>query len=97
MKINATIQSGRLILNISQHITGIIEVNEIKAQIESYNNLRDIQLNIDEAFVVPSALIEYLVKLSKVDHKNITIESSSAVCQLFKELQLDTIFTLKIR
>ena len=96
MQIDSNISGDNLSITIRNHITGISEVAQIKTLIDSHRNIRNIDLNIIDAYVIPSMLIGYLVKLIKKDKKSITINcSKKELKQLIKDLNLDTIITIR--
>ena len=95
MEITHNIISGMLTLRISGHITGVQEVNEIKSIVEANKSADTIKLDILDAFVIPSALIGYLMKLVNVDEKIISIAAyQEELYQLLSDLQLEKIFQL---
>ena len=94
MKVEPQIQTGKLVVKILDHITGVKEVNDIKSVIDSYDNIHSIELNIVDAFVMPSALIGYLVKLNGKDQKNIYIKANKDLKKLLIDLNLDQVFVL---
>ena len=75
MKIRTNIHSSLISLEIEGHVTGIIEVEEIKSIISSYNNISEIEFVFKDASVIPSSLIGYLVKLAQRDNKRIVYKS----------------------
>jgi len=94
MKLEPQLQAGRLTVKILDHITGVREVNEIKQVIDSYSNIQNVELNIVDAFVMPSALIGYLVKLNGKDQKTIYITANKDLKKLLVDLNLDKVFIL---
>ena len=96
MRIKQHDMGNQLILDIDGHITGISEVNELKI-IFNNSNATTIELNINDAFVVPSAFIGILVRLVQKDKKSIKINTKHQELQiLFKELSLDSIIDIRI-
>ncbi len=92
-----TKQSGTtLFCTIEGHITGISEAMQIKTEISSNENISVIELNIPDAYVIPSMLIGYLVKTVAKDKKSISIKCGTReLKQLIIDLNLQSVVTLK--
>ena len=96
MKVRTSTHSSLISLEIEGHVTGIVEVEEIKSIIASYNNITEIEFIFKDAFVIPSSLIGHLVKLAQRDNKRIIIKSSNAdLVKLLTDLNLDQMFYIK--
>ncbi len=95
MQITHTKIGNLLTIDITEHITGIQEVSAIRTVIQENNGFDTIKLNIVDAFVIPSALIGYLMKLTNIDKKNISIIAhQKELNQLLIDLELDQLFRL---
>ena len=96
MEIHSSFNGMNLTLTLKGHITGITEVTEIKNIVTSHQDFQLLELIITDAFVIPSALIGYLVKVTNVDQKKITIQASqNELKTLLSELNLDKMFTVR--
>jgi len=95
MKITHTMIGNLLTIHINEHITGMQEVGVIKTIVKANDGFDTIKLDIVDAFVIPSALIGYLMKLTNIDKKNISIIAhQKELNQLLIDLQLDQLFRL---
>ena len=95
MKISHKLVGRLLTLSINGYITGLQEVSTVKTLIKENSECDSIKLDIIDGFVIPSALIGYLMKLINVDNKSISIIAHQEELQeLFVDLQLDKSFNL---
>ena len=95
MKIDTSLHGSLLTLTIHGHITGTTEVEEIKAVLSAHKSLDKIELNLLDAFVMPSALIGHLVKLSQRDNKDISIKANNdTLVDLLNNLGLNQMFKI---
>jgi len=96
MEIFSSLNGMNLSLTLEGHITGIVEVTEIKNVIASNQDFHILEIIITDAFVIPSALIGYLIKIINTDKKNVIIKAKQNELKiLLTELNLDKIFTLR--
>ena len=85
-----------LTIIIEGHITGMNEVMQIKDIISSNMQADTFELIIKDAYVIPSALIGFLVKLINIDGKKIIIsETKDELKNLFDDLDLNQIFLIR--
>ncbi len=96
MKTRAEYSGGTLSIIIDDHITGIIEVVQIKDIFKSYPEARIVELDIRDAYVIPSMLIGYLLKEINVDKKRIIIKcAKKELKNLITDLNLHTIIDVR--
>jgi len=95
MKLETKTLGATLAIIIKGQITGISEVQEIKNIVESYRDTSSIELILEDAYVMPSSLIGYLVKLVNVDEKRIIINAQEDLKELLLDLSLEKTFILK--
>ncbi len=96
MQIQSTLLGDYLTIIIDGHITGIKEFSEIKAIIDSHTQAKAVELKINDAHVIPSMLIGYLVKIIKMDKKKVTIKcSKKELKSLITDLNLHTIINVR--
>ena len=96
MKSEMHLNSTNLSIIIEGHITGIDEVMQIKEIINSNAGVNTIELVIKDAFVIPSALLGFLVKLANRDGKSIIIsEAKSELKNLLDDLDLNQTFLIR--
>ncbi len=95
MKISHNLIGNLLTLSINEHITGLTEVDTIKILIKENSECQTLKIDIIDGFVIPSALIGYLMKLINVDNKSISIVAHQKELQeLLIDLKLDESFHL---
>jgi len=73
MGIKASSSGDSIDIVITGQVRGVSEIEEIKSAINDQGNASSIKMTLEDAFVVPSAFIGYLLKLSQVEGKDITI------------------------
>lgn len=96
MQTKTTLHGGTLSIKIEGHITGSAEVSEIRNILSSNPTATIVELNILDAFVIPSALIGLLVRRVNVEHSRVIIQASSKELKnLLSDLSLDTIFEVR--
>ena len=95
MHIKDTLIGNKLSIDIDGHVTGIKEFTEIKSMIESYKEAQIIDLKFNDAHVIPSMIIGYLVKIIKKDNKRVDIKcSQKELKQLMIDLNLHTMMNV---
>jgi len=96
MKIDTKIAGSIVSLKIEGQITGIMEVQSIKSNIENnLENANEVKLILKDAYVMPSSLIGYLVKLVRGDEKTVVIEAKTELKNLLSDLDLKHVFTIR--
>ena len=95
MKIDTKTLGATLAITIEGQITGISEVQEIKNVIEYYTDTVSIELVLKDAYVIPSSLIGYLVKLVNVNQKKVIINAQDELKELLRDLSLEKTFIIK--
>jgi len=82
-------------LQVEGHITGVTEVLEIKTQLSNVD-FDILELTIEDAFVIPSAFIGYLVKIVQKDGKKILLHPKQpSLKTLITDLNLDAVFEVR--
>lgn len=96
MQTKDVVSGEKLSIEIGGHITGLGEFTQLKSIINSHSQAKVIELNIKDAFVIPSVLIGYLVKLIHVDKKTIIMKCAKEELKtLITDLNLNTVITLR--
>jgi len=96
MELQTRLSASSMTLTVEGHITGISEVMAIKNAISSHMHLETFELDIKDAFVIPSALIGFLVKIVNRDNKKVIINASkSELKDLLKDLGLEQTFLIR--
>ena len=96
MELNSSYTGMNLTLTLKGHITGISEVAKIKSLVETSQGFTALDLVIEDAFVIPSALIGYLMKVINVDKKRVIIQAKHHELRvLLTELKLDKVFEVR--
>ena len=96
MKTHSSFNGMALSIKIEGHITGMSEVMEIKNIVSQSQGTNAVELVIEDAFVIPSALIGYLVKLVNFDKKKVIIKAKQQELKnLIIDLNLDQIFDMR--
>jgi len=96
MEIHSSYSGMNLSLTLKGHITGMSEVMKIKSLVGANQGFTTLELIIEDAFVIPSALIGYLIKIINVDNKRVTIKAShNELKLLLSELKLDKVFEVR--
>ena len=96
MEIHSTDKGSLLSITIDGHITGIAEVAQIKDLISSHKQISTVELILNDAFVIPSALIGYLLKLINADEVKVIIKAHrKELKELFSDLNLTS--TIEVR
>jgi len=96
MEIHSSYSGMNLSLTLEGHITGISEVAKIKSLVNANQGFTTLDLIIKDAFVIPSALIGYLIKIINADNKRVTIKAShNELKVLLSELKLDKVFEVR--
>jgi len=86
-----------LIINVDGHITGMMEVGEIKNVMDSNQEISLIELDLNDAIVVPSALIGLLLKKSQEENKKVVLKTHhKEIQELFHELNLQNQIEVKV-
>ena len=93
MNIKSSHGGSKLVLRIYEHITTINDVNEIRSHMMS-SSFDELELVINDAFVMPSALIGLLLKEVQADKKRVYIQAKDELIELLKELNLQSVFKL---
>jgi len=95
MQVVDKIAGNILFIKINGHITGIYEVSKIKAVIAENSDLKIIELDIKDAYVIPSMLIGFLIKEVNLENKKIRLKcSQKELKQLIVDLNLHTVFEI---
>lgn len=99
MQLEDKIIGNMLCVKINGHITGISEVSRLKDIISmNADNVKIIELEIRDAYVIPSMLIGLLMKEAKKDQKQIRLLCvQKELKQLLSDLNLDTVFEVKMK
>ena len=96
MKVTTDLRGSALYLNVKGHITGMNEVENIKSTITLYNNFNTVELLLEDAYVIPSSLLGYLVKLKVKENKSIVINTKEeSLEELLISLELHKLFSIK--
>ena len=96
MKTTLSMSGSTLTIKVEGHITGLAQVEEIKSLVSANSRYEFIELDIVDAYVIPSALIGYLIKLVNLDKKKVTLIAHQAeLKELIQELNLDKTFILR--
>ena len=96
MQTNSTFHNSTLHLIIDGHVSGISEVMTITNIFSEYSQARVIELEFNDAFVIPSALIGHLLKLVNVDQKKVMIKAKRhELKDLINDLNLNTAFDVR--
>jgi len=96
MKTDTRLGATNLTIMIEGHITGMNEVMQIKDIISSNIQVDTFELVINDAYVIPSALIGFLAKLVNVDGKKIVIsDAKDELKDLLNDLDLNQIFHVR--
>jgi hypothetical protein len=74
----------------------VYEVENIKNVIISYKSFNTIELELEDAYVIPSSLLGYLVKLKVKENKSIVINTKEeSLEKLLISLELHKLFSIK--
>ena len=96
MKTTSNFNGTTLNITIEGHVTGATEVMEIKNIVSAHLHATSVELNIKDAFVIPSALIGYLVKLVNGEKKRVAIQAKhEGLKNLLRDLNLHTLFEVR--
>ena len=92
MGIKASSSGDSIDIVITGQVRGVSEIEEIKSAINDQGNASSIKMTLEDAFVVPSAFIGYLLKLSQVEGKDITIVAKHRdLVELFDTLNINSV------
>lgn len=82
-------------LRIEGHITGVAEVLEIKTKLSTVD-FEILEITVKDAFVIPSALIGYLVKIVQKDGVKVMFNAQQdSLKTLISDLNLDAVFEVR--
>ncbi|SFV59658.1 hypothetical protein MNB_SM-7-515 [hydrothermal vent metagenome] len=96
MDTQTNLGTTNITIKVDGHITGIDEVMTLKNIISANMHLETFELDIKDAFVIPSALIGFLVKIVNQENKRVIINASkSELKNLLRDLNLDQIFLIR--
>lgn len=96
MTIEDKLSGNKLSLIVKGHITGISEFNELKQVIDSSSQVSTVELSFRDAYVIPSILIGYLVKIINLDKKTVIIKcSQKELKSLLTDLNLHTVMNVR--
>ena len=96
MEIHSSYSGMNLSLTLEGHITGVTEVMKIKSLVSANQGFTTLDLIIKDAFVIPSALIGYLMKVVNADNKRVVIQAHQRDLKvLLAELKLDKVFEVR--
>ncbi len=96
MNLSTQYRGDRLAITVEGHITSIKEVSQINDILSATNDYQAFELNILDAFVMPSALIGQLVTLTNKYNKSITIiPQHNELKELLEDLNLHEVFDIR--
>lgn len=95
MKTNQNLINNNLSIIIEGHITGRLEVMQIKDIFDNNQNAKMIELVINDAYVIPSILIGILVREIEVNNRKVRLVCSQEELKtLIKDLNLDSMIEI---
>jgi len=95
MKIHLLSNSTVATLTVEGHITGVTEVLEIKTALANLN-IEILEIIVRDAYVIPSALIGYLVKLVQKDGIKVVFRAEQdSLKTLISDLNLNAVFEVR--
>jgi len=96
MELSTQDRGNGLSITIAGHITGIAEVSQINRYLSKNSDYQFFELDIQDAFVIPSALIGQLVTLANAHNKQITIiPHHEGLKELLEDLNLHQVFNIR--
>jgi len=95
MQTNVTLHNTTLQILIDGHVSGISEVMELQNIMKQHTEVNFIELIFPDAFVIPSALIGYLLRVIKVDKKTVQIKAQrQELRDLINDLNLSSVLNI---
>jgi len=77
-------------------INALDNLEYLKDEIKKHTKSKNLFLRIDDSFIIPSALIGYLIRLAELEQKVVTLEVPQTLYELLEDLNLEKEFNLKL-